>query len=538
MSNQVTDDSMTTTYRTLFDLEVFPQADAEQQGEEILSYFEQPQRPDFDLLDIIHREHDGDIIVTVKRSEAERERYRAEGGKGDPHFAQLAAIPARRLQGFEQMVPALDVDGYATINGMSGGRQWKNSRGYVDVDGSPLRYGDRRKDCVKYLNACFTDLDCYNLGLSVGQAVGTVIDAEAAGRIPRPSVMIDSGTGCWVMWLLRGSNHALHQVRTPDSLPLWEALQGRIHHVLKELGADRKAKDASRVCRIAGSINSKVGRRVSYFPWYNEKGLIATYELEQLALAFGLDPVKVPPTAIVKEPLPAIIKRITTTPPPKKAPVTPPPVAKQNEFKNPKKQRAGRQGAGKRWRNERDRFFQLLRFRHQFAIGTRSDAITVLAVILKKLHLSYEQVLNVVASDLYPHLEQSPAEYRSEESVFRDVGSIFLDDKRKWNLSHVKIGIMLKVTPSESEAVGWPAAGTQPAEPQQPKGRDELRRRRLEHLAALIQANAGEIPGYGALVKALRKAGYPSYRTSVKRDLKALGLSNPRSRDDDAPKLF
>ena len=64
MDNQVTDDSMTTTYRSLFDVQVLPQAEYD---DDAIPSFEQPLRPDPDLIDLIHREHDGYVCITRKR---------------------------------------------------------------------------------------------------------------------------------------------------------------------------------------------------------------------------------------------------------------------------------------------------------------------------------------------------------------------------------------------------------------------------------------------------------------------------------------
>lgn len=534
MSDHVTGNTMT-NYRSLFDLQLPPQ---QEYDEEAIPSFEQPLRPDPTLIDLIHREHNGLVAIDRRRSPAEQEEFRRSGKKGSIEWETLAALPARRLAGFEQMVSELEVDGYASINGMRQGRRWPNGRGYVDADGSPLAAGWKAKHNVEYLNACWVDLDCHNLGLSIGQVVGTVIDAEAAGRIPRPSVLIDSGRGCWVMWLVRGRNGAINERNTPQTLPLWEAIQGKIDHTFRQLGADAKAKDAARICRIAGSINSKVGRRVSYFPWYNEKGLIATYELDRLALGFGIDPVKVPPTLKELPPV-ALARLLAPSTKPKSAvansPQQTPP--EDTPHKNPTKKRAGIAGHVKRWNNERERFYKLLRHRHRIQIGDRNAAVSVLSIILRKLGYDLQAAATEVANDLFPYLEQTGGESYPLDSALRTVRSTFASSKQG-SPSHVKIGDWLNVTPEESKTVGWPPVGTQPVEPQQPKGRDEQRRRRLEHLAAIIVANSGEVPGYGSLVNALKKAGYPSCRTSVKRDLAAIGFSNPRSRDDEAPRLF
>lgn len=47
-----------------------------------------------------------------------------------------------------------------------------------------------------------------------------------------------------------------------QALPLWQAVENKFFEELESVGADPAAKDASRVLRIAGTVNSKNGERV------------------------------------------------------------------------------------------------------------------------------------------------------------------------------------------------------------------------------------------------------------------------------------
>ena len=73
--------------------------------------------------------------------------------------------------------------------------------------------------------------------------------------IPRPNLIIDSGRGLALIWNIEKVPHM--------ALPLWKAVQEYLYSQLKEFGADRKALDATRILRVAGSINSKSGTRVT-----------------------------------------------------------------------------------------------------------------------------------------------------------------------------------------------------------------------------------------------------------------------------------
>ena len=512
-------------YRSLFDIEVAP-TEAEPPAD-VLPSFEEPSRPDWDMIDLIHREHNFYVTVTRKRTAAEQAEFIKAGRRGSPAWEDVCAIPVRRLPGvFEQMTDLLEADSYQTLNGMLHCKPYKNKRGYLDVDGSPLPAPIRTNDNVCILTSCWVDLDFHSLELTVGQVIGAVIDAETEGRIPRPSLLINSGRGCWVVWFLRGRNHALHERKTFTSLPLWEATMGKIMHTFKGLGADYKARDPARVCRIAGSINTKANRRVSYFPWLDEFGNVRTYELEDLARQFGIDPVAVPPTVHVHKaprlPPPPTVRVL----PPQREVAAPPPPPTVARSKNPKKQRAGIAGHRARWNNERARFYTLLRIRYRIVSPHRNAAVSVLAHVLKKLGRTFDQAVQEVIDDLFPRLDQTGEKYTLHEAgmtvvtTFAAVGN--------GSPSHVQIADRLGITPDESVLVGWPAAGSvPPAEQDSLKGRAANQAARLERLAGILAANNGEVPSVTQLVRALRSANFKCGRATVHRDLVQLGVSKP-----------
>ncbi len=107
----------------------------------------------------------------------------------------------------------------------------------------------RRVEFLKELKAHFIDLDVYNTKFTKDQIL-MHLEAEHFGRtIPRPNLIIDSGRGFYLIWLIN--------TVPSKALPLWKAIEEYLYSVLKPFGADRQALDPTRVLRVPGSINSK-----------------------------------------------------------------------------------------------------------------------------------------------------------------------------------------------------------------------------------------------------------------------------------------
>lgn len=98
----------------------------------------------------------------------------------------------------------------------------------------------------------FVDMDCYKLNLLPEQAMSRVLFACDDHRIPYPSIVIHSGRGIYAKWILKSAlpRHAL---------PRWNRVQSELVRALSFVGADAGAKDASRVLRIVGTVNTKSG---------------------------------------------------------------------------------------------------------------------------------------------------------------------------------------------------------------------------------------------------------------------------------------
>lgn len=111
----------------------------------------------------------------------------------------------------------------------------------------------------------WVDLDIYRLPEMAGKSKETIAEALLLKcddlQLPRPSVIIDSGRGMYAKWYLDAPLPAA-------ALPRWQLVQNIICLKLKDYGADPKARDAARVLRVVGTINSKTGSYVRIL-WQN-----------------------------------------------------------------------------------------------------------------------------------------------------------------------------------------------------------------------------------------------------------------------------
>ncbi len=119
---------------------------------------------------------------------------------------------------------------------------------------------------VTSLTANFVDLDFYTIGLTLDDALQLVVSRCHELNIPEPSKLIDSGRGAYALWEFedpiycgaKASNAAKRKFA-------WQDTQMQLIAIFADLGADPKCKDVSRVLRLVGTNNSKVGRTVQAY---------------------------------------------------------------------------------------------------------------------------------------------------------------------------------------------------------------------------------------------------------------------------------
>ena len=108
---------------------------------------------------------------------------------------------------------------------------------------------ERSSRNIRHFRSLFIDLDLVNYGK--GEAVYEVALLAGGGKIPEPTMIIDSGRGLHLYWRI---NHA-----PVGAAWTWQELQDYLYRQLKHLGADAAATDSARLLRIPGTINSRNG---------------------------------------------------------------------------------------------------------------------------------------------------------------------------------------------------------------------------------------------------------------------------------------
>lgn len=467
-----------------------------------------PDQPDITPVQRMHRGHDGYVAFASKANPA-------------GEFRQLYSVRARDLVGvFPQLMPQLDADSYVSIHGFYRGGFGKSKHSPA---GLQLPAAHRKADDVRWLTCAFADIDCHNIGLSLGQVQGVLTDAQNAGDIPPISLLEQSGRGWWCFWFLRDRHDDAPPKDWPaagparawkDKVPLWCAVQRVIGERLAALGSDANARDVARVSRVPGSINTKVGLRVKYLLQFDDHGQPFVYTLDQLAAWFN----------VAVRPMGREIREVD---------------AKLSAF--------GRRGSAGRWRHDLYRFRTLWEIRGTWRIGLRNNA----ALVYGRILLSLKGADRLSPGACWNELVQLWETFEQQPGDVYPIGSL----KRLWHslpttgrpIRHQTISDLLDVTPDESDLLvsgdrpAWPAACRFSLLADRKAGsRSELLEHRRLALRAILAARGGAVPPLRDLVDMLRAEGVDTTTATVRADLDAIGVKNPRARRDSpaGPELF
>lgn len=254
----------------------------------------------------IHRGRDGFIAFQTKAS---------------GRMENLFALPVAELeQMFPQFVNWLLNDTYFTPNTMFAPGYGRNRLGFDNA--AKLLRGHSR---LRWLNACYVDLDCGRpdsdnpaermTWREVAARAGEMMDA---GVIPPASIIARSGRGVYLLWLLRDrENTTMPQAAFPEHVAIYESINRELTRRLEHLAADKAAHDAARVLRLPGSYHTKAGQRVAYLFQADERGRGFLYTLDEMCRRLDVPYLVPQPNAVqarIELAAPQALKRQTKRP--------------------------------------------------------------------------------------------------------------------------------------------------------------------------------------------------------------------------------
>lgn len=454
-----------------------------------LPVFKQPGVPDLVPIILLHRGNDGFISFHRKR--------------GD-EFEDLWSVKASELTGlFPDMIPELHSDAFYSINSFYRGGHTDSP---IGINGSKHPRAFRQGAGLRWLTACFADIDCVNLGLDVGTVIGSVINAQDRGDLPPASIITRSGNGIWLFWILTADEGTDHPVRAwKEKVRLYCNVQRAIGERLVRLGADAKARDVSRITRIAGSVNTKAAVLVEYWPQLDKTGRAFRYRLGELAELLNVE---------IPKPIQFIERAVT------------------------KLSERGQKGQRGRWLKARDNFRRLWELRGQFRPGTRSAAAYVYTVILRSLTGDLKLTDNQVNEELL-RLWGSFGQPLGDKFTFSELQSASKAEGFKFGgITNQTISDLLHITPAESDLLdNWPAAARYgpgaEAVPKLSRGENAAERRKW---IVEIVTRMGSVPTGAEMIERLAVVGITAAAATVLKDMQELGYDNPRQKRKSAEK--
>lgn len=436
----------------------------------------------------MHRGHDG--YITFHRHTDSGER-----------FEDLFAVPARELESLfpEFIAPHVGTDSYFSINGY-----YRPGWGPSRVE-PRFRLPKRASSVLRWLNACFVDLDCYKLGISVGVAVGLIIDMQDRGIIPPASLIARSGRGVWAFWMLHDDGGG--PVRAwPETVATYKRIERALWARFAGLEADPQAMDVARITRVPGSLNTKASAHVAYWFQTDQQGQGFMYDLGALAASLGVNPCTLTPG------LRAIV--------------------------NPVHAERGRKGRAALCTQRLDKLLRLISTRGLIHEGARNHTALLLAAFMDHVKMPAGEVQDLVHRFGRHHC--SPPLTRAA------CDAAFAGRKTIRKIRDTTIAMWLKITPEESTDIGWPAEADVPAllleQQNKPASTREQKPARRALLASMVNS-AKAFPPLATLKVKLDEVGLTASTMTIKRDLDGLakaGLirANPRCRTCRAPGLL
>jgi hypothetical protein len=237
-----------------------------------------PAGPQLHPIKALHR-HDGYIKFMVKDAD-------------DPdRMEQQFSIRADALDAwFPEFTAALVRNSFCSING-----------GYRLADRSSAPWGRplHNTDSLRFLCACYCDIDYYSQGLKRLQVLAELERMWESGELPKASMVVDSGRGMWLLWLLhdaedsKRAHFGAYTDNPNDHLQLYTRINKALYTRLNHMGADT-ISDGVRSIRVPGSFRNDTETYVNWRIHGNSDRAIS-YTLSDLAAQMGVKAIRRPP---------------------------------------------------------------------------------------------------------------------------------------------------------------------------------------------------------------------------------------------------
>ena len=435
----------------------------------------------------LHR-HDGYIAFAVKNGDDFRPAFSIRASALDSYFPEF-----RR---------SLVKDSFVSLNG-----SYCLAHGKTGDHGYPKH----RNDTLRYLCACYADLDFYNLGLTFGETMKAITDLCEAGTLPWASMIVKSGRGMWLLWLLHDEKDPTkaHLGAYPDNpndnYQLYAKINLAIGQRLAQLGADAAARDGARFCRMPGSFRTDVEQEIRW-SIHGNGDCAYSYSLKELAGFFE------------------IARSVSRSP-------------REREALGEARKECGNRSKG--WhaaaRNTLAAFATLKDWRGGgFDKGHRNYAAMIFATLLHRngeSRADARKALLEMAEHCRPTLSAS--------ECAATIKSVYRQPRGKNKTSYHGMADALDVVPEEAEAISqqigrpFPAAahfGVWVPVTTQAGGekRSTKQLNRWEEIRAIIREHETQgvivIPSYRAMKALLYKRGIEASHVTIKADYKALGI--------------
>ncbi len=397
--------------------------------------------------------------------------------KSGDKLENLGSVPTDELETmFPEFAAELERDSYFSVNSFY-------RPGFVGKCLPGLKPAHRKADDARYLNACFADIDFHDQSgpFDFGYHFGQVITLQDKKIIPPASLVMRSGRGLWLFWLLASPENLLIPPRAfPEQALAYNAIELEL---IRRTNADKAAHDIARITRVPGSINSKAGdaMRVAYWTQRAADGRAYVYTLESLAGFLDLELPQLRHTHRLPESRPEACER-------------------------------GLRGWQALWQHRFDDFQILRKMRGRFSEGCRNHEAYIYAVILRGYGMKdkvVQQELTKMGNECLPPLTVSEIDGAIEQS--------------KYNRGQIRDSIIadyLKVTHEEAQFVPrWADRGALPEircsdMDLKPLQRTDHRRQAIRDICNGL----GRVPSCREMADLLRQRGIQISYVQVSRD--------------------